>query len=63
MFLRKTMPPRQRPPLHNEEGESSVGDRGGSNSPPPPPPPPPPQMPELGQLWVALIVVAPGQGE
>jgi hypothetical protein len=37
MLLRRTMPPRLRPPSHNEVEESSVGDRDGSDSPPPPP--------------------------
>jgi len=67
MLLSKTMPPRQRPPLHNGEEESSVGDQAGGDtpppSPPPPPPPPPPQMPDLAQFWAALIAVVLGHRE
>jgi hypothetical protein len=35
MLLRRTMPPKLRPPSHNEVEESSVGDRDDSDSPPP----------------------------
>ncbi|XP_062176061.1 uncharacterized protein LOC133881117 [Alnus glutinosa] len=46
------MPPRLRPPSHNEVEESSVGHRAGGDTPPPPP------MPNLAQFWAAVIAAA-----
>jgi hypothetical protein len=38
------MPPRQIPPIRNEEKDSSIGNRDGGDLPPPLPPPPPPPL-------------------
>jgi len=62
MLLRRTMPPRLRPPSHNEVEESSVSDRVGGDTPPPPPPFPPP-MPDPAQFWAAVIAAAQVRGE
>jgi hypothetical protein len=52
IYMRRTMPPRLRPPLRNKVEESSVGDQAGGDPPPPPPPlpPPPPPMPDPTQF-------------
>jgi hypothetical protein len=65
MLLRRTMPPRLRPPLHNKVEETSVGDRAGGDTPPPPPPPPhpPPSMPDQIQFWAAVMAAAQVCGE